>query len=372
MIFFFLTFPLALFYWLYLIRYRIKEYSSVFGFVTGASLLIYLSISIFLISFREIGVIDGIIYGGTDAPAYLSIYNSANIAFLDSLLVQFYEPGYATIVWFFSSYIGGYEIFQVFIYAFIYGTLYFYLKFFKPNGYLLVPILMLSFMVVSSLNILRVTVAIFIGFYVFYFLFKEKFFKAFLISILAVSVHTSAIFLLIMLAFYLLFNKLGKINYWSVYLLFLALLFIASFFVLPGLLSSHRLGVYNENEGEFSLNTFIVASIVIFLTFNRYKAFVDYSRFNKTLIAILPTIFFVLPIFYNYPIGYRFLLYYLPIVFLLLPSIFYIYNPVLKKNLIYFPLLFALSFYVVIKIYLFFTIGIKHSKVFSINLTGLL
>ncbi len=360
MIFFFLTFPLALLYWLYLIRYRIKSFSGTYGFFTGALVLIYVFSSIILISFREIAIIDGIIYGGLDAPEYLLIYESANATYLDSLLIQFYEPGYATLVWFFSSYIGGYNIFQIFLYGFMYGTLYIFLKNFKPDGYLLISILMLSLMLVHSLNIIRVTLAIFIGFYVIYFLYKNNFLMASLIAMIALSVHLSALFLLIMIVFYYSYVRFGRLKYFIIYSIFTTFSIFISFIVLPRYMTSFRLAAYNENDGSFSLNTFIVASIILFLTFNRYNAFVKYNRYNQVLIAILPTIFLILPIFYNYPIAYRFLLYYLPVIYLLIPSILHIYKPKTYNDLVYLPLLFMLIIYIIIKLYKFFSYEINY------------
>jgi len=88
--------------WLYLLNSRIKDYKFEYKVTIGFILFIFVFVSIAIISFRVIE--PG--FGGIDASAYKSIYNSADKSFGQSLKAQFYEPGYAAVVWFFSSYVG--------------------------------------------------------------------------------------------------------------------------------------------------------------------------------------------------------------------------------------------------------------------------
>ena len=360
--FFLLTFNLALFYWAYLLKSRVRSGYVEYTITTGTLTLVFVLLSIVMIAFRTIDVRNGVIYGGIDAPAYKMIFEDAAIDYIPSLIVQFYEPGYATLVWFFSNYVGSYEVYQLVIYSFLYYTLFFFVKQIRPTLYIFITLLLLSFMIMASLNIIRGIVAVFLGFYVLYFLNKNRFMLASFIALLGLSIHTSAIFLFIMIIFYFLHSKVSKVTYRIVYFLSFFSLLLISFFILPFVLTGTRLEGYGEYKaGEFSLNTFLLALIVTFLVFNRFSEFVRYCSFNRVLIIVLPTIFFVLPIFYNYSIGYRLLLYYLPIIFMLLPSIFYIYRFNLKRNLVYAPLVLALYLYVVIKIFIFFNVNIVNT-----------
>lgn len=349
-------------------KLKVSNYKFEYSLVTGAVLFYSVVAAIFLISFRTIGYKGEESYGGTDAPAYKSIYELANTDYASSLLVQFYEPGYASLVWFFSRFVGGYEYYQIFLYTLLYLSLLIFSRKLRPSFYVLVTLFFLNSMLVSSLNVLRVTVAVFVSLHIFYFLNSRKYFKAILISLIASSIHTSAVILFPMIFMCYIFDRYSLKVYFATQFFILALFCFFSLYLLPVFISGTRLDDYTTfNKGAFSFNTFAVALIIIFLVFNRYRQMITYNSFNRSLISSLPTIFFVLPIFYNYSIGYRFLLFYLPVMFALLPSVFYIYRFRNKCNLLFSPLIFVLYFYFLLKVFNFFASELEHSEIYELN-----
>lgn len=358
---------------MYLLKSKVSNYKIQYRLTTFFLLFLNIAFAIFLISFRTIDMKGGQIYGGIDAPAYKAIFELANTDYLTSLLVQFYEPGYASLVWFFSRFVGDYEFFQLFLYSFLYISLFFFVRNIKFSFHLIFTLLLLNAMIVSSLNILRITVAVFASFYVFSFINQQKYFRSLLVAFLSITIHTSSVILLPIIFMCFVFDRYSRRIYFTMQFLLFILFCFFSFYILPVLLSGSRLDEYsNFNEGAFSFNTFIIATIVIFLTFNRYEQFLSYNPYNKALITTLPTIFIVMPIFYNYSIGYRFLMFYLPVVFALLPSIFYVYRFKLKSNLIFYPLIIFLYCYVFIRFFKFFTSELKYSEIYELQMLTIL
>ena len=355
--FFFLTFVFTITCWLYLARTKVYDYRRCYMLIVPPIFWVSIALCVIIISFRLIEVQDGVRIGGIDSIAYKKYFEQAiQNDYLQALFIQNYEIGYGSIVWILGGIVGDYKIYQIFIYSAIYLCFLFYAKQFKVNGHLFWSILLLSFMVVSSLNILRVTFTIFLGLWVLCFLYKNNYFAAILISLFAVSIHISATILVLMIAFFWIRNKIEGAKYLLVYIFSLVIFSVIVSLVFSGLLEGTKWGAYVENEGEFSLNTFLVAALIIFLTYNRLNDFIAYNSFNKVLIFTLPTIFFVFPVFYNYPVGYRLLLYYLPVMYFLLPSIFHVYRVSIRKNLRYFPLIVMLYGYICIECYQFFFI----------------
>jgi hypothetical protein len=335
-------------------------------------LLFFVSaLNIILISFREIGYENGVIYGGFDSINYARLFYVANIDYVDSIIMQASEPGFATLVWFFSVYIGNYSIFQIPLYLFIFYSYYFFTKKLPRTPYALISFVLIAFFIVDSFNTLRQVLAVFVSFFAYNSLSKGGYRNAVIIAACAVAFHVSAIILFLIIFFHWVHDKTSERA--SVYLIYGAVLFgavITAFFVVPYFISGTGYSEYEERgAGEFSLNTFIAAGVILYMALNRRKELVSYNEFNRTLMWVLPSIIFVLPIFYRYGMGYRFLLFYTPVMYILMPSLFQSYRLTSSKNLAYIPLYIAICLYVVARVYRFFSEEHEYAGAYRFGLT---
>jgi hypothetical protein len=210
-----------------------------------------------------------------------------------------------------------------------------------------------------------------VSFFAYSSLSKGEYRNSFIIATFAVAFHVSAIILFLIIFVHWVHDR--KSDRASVYLIYGIVLFVASitsFFVIPYFISGTGYSEYEERgAGEFSLNTFIAAGVILYMALNRRNELVSYNEFNRTLIWILPSIIFVLPLFYRYGMGYRFLLFYTPVMYALLPSLFHSYRLTLTKNLVYFPLYIAICSYVVARVYRFVSEESEYAGAYRFGLT---
>lgn len=321
-------------------------------------MILAIAFSILAISLRTIGLVDGINFGGLDAPAYKEIYGNSGVGFKESINLQFYEKGYSVLVWLFSRYVGGYEIFQVFIYSYIFLVLYYYTLRLNRSYYSFLSLMLLMFLVVNSFNTLRVVFAVFVSLPILFLLSDRRYYSSLILFLFSLSLHVSSVVVFLFIFFHWLYSRFG----FQVYSFFLissisASVFLTLFFI-PFLIGDGRLVAYAGQAGDISYGTIISVTVFLLLVSLRWNELHGLNRYNKAMVLFLCTFYIVVPVFYFYPIAYRLFLFYLPILYFLIPSVLVVYSPFKLRNIKFLPLWFAVIGYVFSRVYKFYSIEI--------------
>lgn len=357
----FITIVLPLLFYIY----HLSEYHS--RQLIWFPLILAVSFSVIAISWRSIGFVDGVNFGGLDAPAYKEIYEYSGVGFEESLTLQFYERGYSVLVWFFSRYVGGYEIFQVFIYACMFLMFHYYSTKLNKSYYSLFSLILLIFFIVNSFNTLRVIFAVFLAISVLFFLSDKKYLASLALFLLSFSIHMSSFVVFLFVFFNWLYNRLGFQFYIVVLFCSIFLSGFLAVFVMPVIIEDSRLVAYANQVGEISYGTITAVFVFIALILLRYEEVLSLNRYNRSMLISLSTFYIVVPIFYFYPIAYRLFLFYLPILFFLIPSILKVYSPLEFRSIKFLPLWLIVIGYIFSRIYIFYTVEICSAGVFLLG-----
>lgn len=332
----------------------IKKYSIIGIFF----LIISYSIFIWFSAFR---VID-IGYGGIDALAYKKIFYNASGNIIESINNQFYEPGYAIIIWFARTLSDNYSFALIIIYSIMFLFLKNLIKEISWSKYTPISIFLLLTLWLSSFNTLRVILAIFIATSVFILLSKRKYKSALLLTIIVISIHVSSIILIPIIFIVFTIEKKSKLNLSKLIslLLIFILFFLLSINIIESLLKGTRYEAYFYNE-EIMLawGTYLISFITFIFSLIKYKELIQLNKFNKVLVIILPISLTLIIIQIYFPIAYRMVLFFLPILYLLIPDIIRTYKINSTKKLIYLPIKLGLFSYLIYRIYIFLTLEIN-------------
>lgn len=320
---------------------------------------------VFLIAYRFIGDMGGENYGGIDSIPYRLMYEGAGVGYLDSIKSQTYEPGFASIVWLFSRAGFTYENYQMFVYAFFGVSFYKILQKTDVNGYTPLIIFLGMLYILGSVNILRIIVAIFIFYYAMFSLRAGKNYLAVILSLFAILVHITSVVPVLALIFMYITKKTSTIRYASLYLIAAAGVSLFSFFVLSTLLAGTKYGVYVTEEKIISLNTYVFAVFLVLIL--REKFFKKRGKYVEMMSDFIMTIFLTLPIYLAFPIAYRFLLFYLPAMYFVLPSLLARYSPNSWSRVIYVPVYCGLLAFIFLKIYYAYTIEFENYGNYILN-----
>lgn len=336
--------------------------------LTGSVELVYYALfltGVFLISYRYIGSLGGENYGGIDSIPYKLMYEYAGVGYIESIKSQTYEPGFASIVWLFSSLGFSYENYQMVLYVFFGVSFYKILQKTDINKYTPLIIFLGMLYILGSVNILRITVAIFVFYYAMFSLKAEKHYLAVVLSLFAILVHISSIVPVLALVFMHITKKTSSKKYVALYLIAAAGISLFSFSVLSTLLAGTKYGVYVTEEKIISLNTYISAFFL--LLFLRKRFFKRSGKYVAMMSDFIMTIFLTLPIYFAFPIAYRFLLFYLPAMYFVLPSLLVRYSPNSWSRMIYAPVYCGVLAFIVLKIYYAYTAEFENYGRYILN-----
>lgn len=358
-----IIFTLALSLKIYQHHYMVRNVGLV-GFVG----LIYYALfftGVFLISYRFIGDLGGENYGGIDSIPYKLMYEYAGVGYIESIKSQTYEPGFASIVWLFSSAGFTYAHYQMFLYAFFGISFYKILEKTDINKYTPLIIFLGMLYILGSVNIFRITVAIFIFYYAMFSLRAGRGYLSIALSLCAILVHISSLVPVLALIFMHITKKASGIMYVTLYVIIAAIISLFAFTVLSTLLAGTKYGVYVTEEKIISLNTYIFA--VFLLIFLSKKFFKKKGEYVAMMSDFIMTIFLTLPIYLAFPIVYRFLLFYLPAMYFVLPSMLVRYTPNSWYRMIYAPVYCGVLAFIALKIYYAYTIEFENYGRYILN-----
>lgn len=331
-----------------------KKYSPIGIINVVISYFIFIIFSVFRVI--DVGL------GGIDALAYKEIFYNAGGNVIESINRQFYEPGYSLIIWFSRTISDDYRVALFIIYTIMFLLIVNFIKQISWSKYTPISIFLLLTIWLSSFNTTRAILALFIGTFVYSLLFKKKYKSAIFIAIIATSIHTAASVLLLMIAVVMIIKNKSRFS--PIKLITLILSISVVFFILVNYLNVFIRGTRYEayigwQEGELALGTFIIVMICITLSFLRINELSQINQYNRILIIILPVSITIIVLQFNYPIFYRMLLFFLPILYVFIPDLIRAFSIKKRNDLIKFPIKLGLFAYLVFRIYSFLTLEIN-------------
>ncbi|MCI9357583.1 MAG: hypothetical protein HFH59_08595 [Lachnospiraceae bacterium] len=282
-------------------------------------------IYVFFAAFRDVTTDRGL-----DAYAYYTIFERAKLSFKNFLLVSNVELGYSFVAWIIKNIFNSYTIFLIFVHLFVYCAYIFFIDNIPlgKNRILLSAVLCLDLFSVYYLqrNIIAVGIALIM--YVQLFRNKKKLKTIILMLTLAITFHYSAVILIPICCIEFLTDQKNKLSKHKIIIIeAMAIIFtiIGSSFLNSFMSGSSKYYVY-QNIGSFAVATNIVAIFVAILYLKNFRLLNDSFPVTRVMGIILLSIFLIIPLQIQYSIMYRMILFFLPIMSVMIMYIVEIYR----------------------------------------------
>jgi len=241
----------------------------------------------------------------------------------------------------------------------------------KTNS--LLPIAAVFLLLISQFNTMRMTLSIGIALQMILIIQKQKWKTAAFLAVLAISCHITAIILIpiiivnymvVKIENYVVVNRF-KINFTKLKLIIIAgmVLAVALIPIMNILLSGSSKEEYVGSSGSLAYGNYTIVFVITVLAVYRYKSFCRLSDVNKTFIVTLPICLCCIPLQYSVQMIYRMILFFNPLILGSIPSILKTYSK--KNNVIDLGVTLFMYFYVLVRIYSFFTEELKYVGIYS-------
>ena len=205
----------------------------------------------------------------------------------------------------------------------------------------------------SQLNTLRMSISVSIALYSLISMHEKRWITALIIIICAASVQISAVILLpVLIVLFIAYNRNNYRKSLLFALIGLGIIFTIAMF---GLINRIALGTDKSvNVGHSSVAWSTDLAIIIFsaICFANFKQLKNTSGLNEVLMMALPVGIICIPLQFNISVMYRMLLYFLPIIYSLIPSIIKSYSNN-KNKLKYFAVIIIAYGYLFSRVYSF-------------------
>ena len=296
-----------------------------------------------------------------DTYAYYMNFQDANTGFINFLTNSKFEIGYTVVIWLFKNVINNFYITMGCFYALIFCMNIYFLKYIKWNKYSPLLLGLYTLQMFSSYYILRSYLSICIALVTIILIYKKEYIKSFLVILLAVSFHNSALILLPVLFLNVLFEKyldFDEKHIIGVTLISVICTFFALQFVKIYMSTSEKYSYYLQ-QGSISVGVMAFWLVIIIYCLIEFKNIIKMSSINKTLIITTFAHCIVVPLQQLYSIMYRMNLFFIPIELCLAVQLLNMKDYKSKKEK--YILLAFIALYTIYKIYTFF-----HSEIIYI------
>jgi hypothetical protein len=306
-------------------------------------------------------------FGGLDAGKYKLAFESLSVNYLEAMSQLRYEKGYATLFWFSKATMGEFAIFQFFYFLIL---LFLYKKItdrLPLSIYSLLAYFLISFFLIISFNLSRMVLGLFILFFIVEFLKNESYGKAMFVVFIASTMQATFLWGVVMVLYYYLYKKISsRLVFFGMYLVSILLAFqlVETFKIL---LVYIDYGHYIERQkGVFSIGNYVFLTVVIFTYFTIQKNNNTISPFSKVIFILLPSMFYVVPLYSAINIAYRFNFIYILFFAFLIPDMFKVFTNSRMGFLGGFLLSVIPLVYVSIKVYNFYSRDVLSSESWEI------
>ncbi|EPP2134690.1 EpsG family protein [Vibrio alginolyticus] len=307
--------------------------------------------------------------GGIDTIVYQEIFNVLLNKDISSVNEQRIEFGYALLMWLSKSIV---DNFNFFLFIFSVSILTLYLKIcnvMTKNVFSIVSYFAISLFVIDSFNISRMILSVFILFFIIPELRKENYLRAILIVLLSTSIQMTGLWgLVIIFYYYFMYSLTNKKTIRFLMFLLGSVLSYGMVFVFKAMLMKVGYSHYVDDEGGASYLNYIYLAVILFISFVfKFDKFVDETN-AMVVLRILPSMFFIIPLYTAIPIAYRFNLFYILLFFFILPDLckFGVLN-VKKLKLYYFPFIFIPLLYAGLKFFSYFQTSVNSALLWNVS-----
>ncbi|WBA07859.1 EpsG family protein [Salinivibrio kushneri] len=302
--------------------------------------------------------------GGIDTSVYKYIYEYLIHSNYSSVLDQRLEIGYSSFSWAVKKITDDFEFF-LFLISLLMLTLYLHIcKYITAGVFSALGAFYISLFVIDGFNISRMILSVFILFFIIPCLNRRKYLYSVGITLLAASIQMTALWGFVIISYYFVLYELTERKETRLIFFFsgLAISFVMVS-VFKALLVNIGYGHYLNDTSETSYLNYIFLTVLILLSqiFDLQNKFT--GTISETALKVLPTMYYVLPLYAALPIAYRFNLFYLLIFGLLIP----LYCNYGYKRLIQLDV-YAISIFLIPLLYF----GMKVSKYFEVNVNSAL
>lgn len=289
--------------------------------------------------------------GVNDILGYYENFCQAECSFVEFWNKSPFEKGYTLYVWFMKHTVEYFWIYQLISYGFIF---YAHAKFIintrtKRNNYFAVGALLLG--TLSAFYIFRIYLSISMFLLMLSDIKKNRWFRAALWIVAAISFHNSSIILLPVLWFNYVMNKkntiLNRYNLNKKKLIFYVLVTVLIICIFMGFVKSFMSNSdrydYYGNVGSFATGIDLSAFSVFLFALYRLKSMEKSSPIAKTLIISLSVVFLVIPLQLQYGIMYRMAIFFIPLICMGFCLLYKVY----KKSVYYYMIkILSLSYFI--------------------------
>lgn len=332
-----------------------EKYSTIGIILLVFSYIIFVSFSIF----RKIDV--G--FGGTDAYEYKLKFLNANGNFLNSIAKQAYEPGYAFIIWFSRIISDDYRVALFLIYSIMFFLIVKFIKDISWSKYIPISIFLILTLWLNSFNTTRAILALFIGTFVYSLLIRKKYKMAMVTGLIATSIHTASLVLFLIIAVVIIIEKKRLFSRFKLFITIsgISFIFLFSIKAFEVFIKMMGYGVYLDwRDGEMAFGTVIIAILSFIIGLTNFSRLYNINEYNKIWLVMLPVCIPIFILQLNFAILYRMLLFFLPIMYILIPDIIRSISIKSSRDFMKLPIKILLFVYLTYRIYSFLFVELKH------------
>lgn len=289
--------------------------------------IIYIVFSIF----RKIEFSGEFNIGGTDAAGYADYFAGAVAPYLEYIKITPMEKGFTTINWILRQFTSSYIFNLLFWHTLTFVLTIKFFQYLKFDKYSIFAGLLILTNLISQFNTLRMSIGIAIGLIVLINLGKKKWLKALTLIIIAITIHNSGVILIPVWIVCLLIDKWNQFPIRKL-VIYIGLGIIVSIFAIKIVTiifaSSPKYEFYLGEKSSVAWGTDIAVFAIFVLSILKYREMIEINPFNKILILTLPVCLICIPLQYEISIIYRMTMYFMPVLFALIPSLFKCYSKV--------------------------------------------
>lgn len=262
--------------------------------------------------------------GSGDAVAYQRNFEVAYAPFSVYMgTMTTFEPGYSLVVWCVRRLTDNYDWMLFLWHSVVFWGAVRFLRKSYIRWWDVLPVALTLTLLLSVMNTQRMAVSIVIALNALPAMGEEKWIRALLLIAAAMSVQVSAVIMLpVWLVVFLCTHQRDyKRSFLVGFVLCGGVMAFVLLWLAEAAIGGTAKGVYLSDEHAVAWGVYLAAAVFSGLALWKYAPLTDLHPLNRTLIFALPVCLVVLPLQYRMPVMYRLNLYFLPILFALLPSL---------------------------------------------------
>lgn len=329
----------------FLIASRRKKYRNLNLFIAG---LIY----VFFAVYRDVTVDRTL-----DAYVYYNIFLRADLDFSAFLAVSNVEIGYSFLVWVIKHIFDSNLVVLLIGHSVVYISYVYFWEKVSIQKYRLLVVLLICLDFFSAYYIYRNIISVALALVMMVKLSEKKYKSAIVFLAFAISVHYSALIMCCVVVFNIILDKRETLSKSKIvfYTLAAVVSTVASLgFLERFMLESDKYSTY-DNTGNLPVGTLICVIIVVLFSLVKLKVMIEKYPITRTLFLSLCLVFIIIPLEMQFAIMYRMLLFFLPVLYIMLMYLQDIY----KGSMGYYFIRIFSAFYLGYQIYIFFTTVIQ-------------